>query len=166
MVSNGELVLDLVLFVALPVAVGYFASRWACNNAKRRGWSPVAVRTLRIVTTIVWVSVAVAGATSTLGRINFLSALTVSAIAGIAITLALQTTLQNMIAGFILINRSFLHMGDSIQISGIKGTVVSVGTVDAVLRTEAGDLVIVSNSNLLAGPLINYTAAKRLSGEY
>lgn len=166
MTGTETIVLDVLLFIALPAAVGYLLSRWAGDAAKRRGWSPSGVRTLRVVITIVWVAFVVAESAATVGSFSFLSALTVSAIAGIAITLALQTTLQNIISGFILIQQRFLHMGDEIQFGGIKGTVVGIGLVEVVLRLENGALAMVSNSNLLAGPTINFSATKRLSGEY
>ena len=124
------------------------------------------MRLIRIGTTIVWVAVAVFGISTAIGPVSVLSTLTVSAIASIAVTLALQTTLQNLVAGFILLRNSFLRVGDSVTISGIKGTVVEVGLVDTVLRTEDGTLVFMANSTLLSGPLLNATASQRLQGEY
>ena len=166
MASTGTIILDAIFFIAVPAVVGYLASRWAGNAAKRRGWSPVKVRLLRVVITIVWVAIVTVGTAATLGSFSFLSALTVSAVAGIAVTLALQTTLQNILAGFILARERFLHLGDVIQISGVKGTVVGIGLIELVVRTENGALAMVSYSNLIAGPLINFTAAERLAGEY
>jgi small conductance mechanosensitive channel len=163
---NETVVLDAILLVALPAVVGYFLARWLGGAAKGRGWPPARVRTLRAVITIAWVAIATAGATATLGSFSFLSALTVSAIAGVAISLALQTTLQNILAGFILAQQRFLRTGDVIQVGGVKGTVVGIGLVDVILRTEAGPLAMVSTSNLLAGPTINFTATERLLGDY
>ena len=166
MAPTDTVVLDVVLFIAVPALAGYLLTRWAGDTAKRRGWPPLRVRTLRVVLTIVWVAIVIAGTAATVGSFSFLSALTVSAIAGIAITLALQTTLQNILAGFILIQQRFLHLGDQVQIGGVKGTIVGIGLVAVVVKTETGALAMVSNSNLLAGPLVNFTAAQRLSGEY
>ena len=166
MVPTDTVVLDVVLFIAVPAVAGYLLARWAGDTAKRRGWSPLRVRTLRVIITVVWVAIVVAGTAATIGSFNFLSALTVSAIAGIAITLALQTTLQNILAGFILMQERFLHLVDQVQFSGIKGTVVGIGLVSVVVKTETGALASISHSNLLAGPLVNFTAAQRLSGEY
>lgn len=166
MTATSTIILDAIFFIVLPAAVGYLLSRWSGDEAKRRGWSPIAVRTLRVVISIIWIAIAIAGAAATLGSFSFLSALTVSAVAGIAITLALQTTLQNILAGFILVQQRFLHMGDAIQFSGIKGTVVGIGLVEVVLKTDTGAFAMVSNSNLLSGPLVNFTAAERLAGEY
>lgn len=166
MTATSTIVLDVVFLIALPATVGYLLSRWSGDEAKRHGWSHLAVRTLRAVISIITVAIVVAGTATTLGSFSFLSALTLSAVAGIAITLALQTTLQNILAGFILVQQRFLRMGDNIQFSGIKGTVVGIGLVEVVLKTDTGALAMVSNSNLLSGPVVNFSAATRLAGEY
>jgi len=166
MTSVDPLIFDIVVYIAIPAIVGYFVAGWASDAAKRHGWSPLGVRTLRVLITIVWVAMVVAGTAATLGSFSFLSALTVSAIAGIAATLALQTTLQNILAGFILMQRRFLYLGDSVQFGSVKGIVVGMGLVEVVLKTETGALAMVSMSNLLAGPTTNFTAAQRLAGEY
>jgi len=164
--SVDTAILDTILFIILPAAAGYALSQTLGTALKRRGASPLRVRTVRIVITIIWIAIVIAGTAATLGSFSFLSALTISAVAGIAITLALQTSLQNILAGFILVERRFLHLGDLVQFAGVKGTVVDIGLVEVVIRTESGALAIISTSNLLAGPLINFTAATRLSGEY
>jgi len=166
MVTTYQLVLELVLLVALPATVGPVLAHWIGVRAKRRGSTPARVRGLRILASVVWVSILVVGLSVTLGSYNFLSTLTFSAIAGIAVTLALQTTLQNFVSGLLLLHHGALRVGDSILFSGAKGTVVDLGLVSTVVRLDDGTLAFVSNSNLLSGPLINYTAAKRFSGEY
>lgn len=160
------LVFDVLVLIVVPAAAGYTLSRTLGDVAKKRGWPPASVRTLRAVITVIWVAVVVADSAATLGSYSFLSALTVSAIAGVAVSLALQTTLSNILAGFILVQQRFLHLGDNIQFSGIKGTVVGIGLVEVVVRTESGALAMLSNANLLAGPTINFTATQRLAGEY
>lgn len=159
-------VLDTLFFIILPAAIGSVLSRWLGDLAKRHGRSPLRVRTLRMVITIAWIAIVIAGTAATLGSFSFLSALTVSAIAAIAVTLALQTTLQNILSGFILTYQRLLRLGDVIQVGGVKGTVVGIGFVAVVLRTENGALAVVSTSNLLLGPMVNFTAPTRLSGEY
>ncbi len=164
--TTASLVLDVLLLIVVPAVAGYTLSRTLGDIVKKRGWPPASVRTLRAVITVIWVAVVVADSAATLGSYSFLSALTVSAIAGVAVSLALQTTLSNILAGFILVQQRFLHIGDNIQFSGIKGTVVGIGLVEVVVRTEGGALAMLSNANLLAGPTINFTASQRLAGEY
>ena len=164
--TDSELILDAILLILVPVVVGPFLARWAGNRAKRTGATPAKVRGIEILITVAWVAIAAVGVSVTLGPISFLSTLTFSAIAGIAITLALQTTLQNLVSGIILLQHRFLRVGDLVQFSGMKGKVVGFGLVTTVIKLDDGSLAFVSNSNLLSGPLINFTAAKRLAGEY
>lgn len=165
-VVDDQFVLEIALLIVGPVAVGPLVSKWAGNAAKRRGATPARVRGISITITVIWVAILAVGLSATLGRVSFLSTLTFSAIAGVAVTLALQTTLQNLVSGVILLQRGFLRLGDAVQFSGLRGTVVSFGLVTTVLKLDDGTLAFVSNSNLLSGPLLNRTAATRLAGEY
>lgn len=166
MASIEEVALEAILTIIIPGVAGYLLSRWVGDTLRRRGWSHVSVRVARAVITIVWVAIVIGGVAVVLGSFSFLSALTISAVAGIAVTLALQTTFQNILAGFTLVQQRFLRLGDYVQFGGIRGTVVGMGFVEVVIKTDNGALMLVSNSNLVAGPLVNYTAAARLSSEY
>ena len=159
-------ILEIVVFIAIPAVAGFLLTKWAGDAAKRRGWDPPRVRGIRILLTVLSVAAVAIGASVTFGSIGLLSTLTVSAIAGIGVTLALQTTLQNIVAGYILLHRRFLRLGDQVVIGGIEGQVVSVDLITTVVKVADGSLAFVSNSNMLGGPLVNRTAAKRLAGEY
>lgn len=166
MTSGDLFYLEVFFLIVLPIVVGIPLTKWAGDLAKRRGSSPMLVRTLRIVITVVWVAIVIVGVSLAFAPFNLLSGLTVSAIAAIAVTLALQTTLQNLISGFLLLRGRFIRLGDVIQVSGVKGSVVSIGLIQVVLKLEGGALAVISNSNLLSGPMVNYTAPARLAGEY
>jgi small-conductance mechanosensitive channel len=156
----------VVFLILVPALVGPLLAHWAGNLVRRRGGTPAKVRGLRILVTVLWASLVGLGLSLTLGSISFLSTLTFSAIAGIAVTLALQTTLQNLVAGLILLQHRSIRVGDLVLFSGAKGVVASFGLVTTVIKLDDGTLAFVSNSNLLSGPLINYTAPKRFAGEY
>lgn len=165
-VIDDRFVEVIVLLVLTPGIGGPFLAKWAGERAKRTGSSPAMVRGVRSLITVAWVAVVAFGLSVTYGPIPFLSTLTFTAIGGIAVTLALQTTLQNIVAGFWLQRNRFLHLKDAVLFSGLSGTVVSMGLVTTVLRLEDGSLAFVSNSNLLSGPMVNRTATRRLAGEY
>lgn len=166
MLPTGPLILYSLLLVVLPAVLGVWLSVRLGDIAKKRGARPSQVRLIRIALSLIGIGIAVWGLSVVIGPLTLLSTLTVSAIATIAISLALQTTLQNIIAGFILLRDRFLRLGDTVQFSGVKGTIVSIGLIEVVIRTDTGALAVVSNSNLLSGPLVNITAATRLAGEY
>ena len=158
--------IDLAILVILPAIVGPILTKWAGDAAKQHGSIPAAVRGIRILVTAVWLAIVTFGVTLLVGPVGFLSTLTVSAIGGIAVTLALQTTLQNIVAGFILLRSRFLRNGDLVLFGGVEGTVVTMGLISTVLKLRDGTLAFVSNSNLLSGPLVNRSTAERLKGEY
>lgn len=163
---TDQFVAEIILLILVPVIAGPLVTRAAGARARRGGATPAKVRALESVITIAWVAIAAVGVSVTLGTFSFLSTLTFSAIGGVAVALALQTVLQNFVSGLILLQNRFLRVGDVVQFSGLKGTVTALGPVTTVLRLEDGSLAFVSNANLLSGPLVNLSAAKRLAGEY
>jgi small conductance mechanosensitive channel len=92
-------------------------------------------------------------------------ALTVTGLAGLTISLALQTTLSNIIAGVLLFSDKTLRLNDVISYGGIKGTIVRVGLRLTLIRTQEGNIAIIGNSTLMSGPFINYSAEERLVGK-
>ena len=146
--------------------IGYAVAEWVANMVRQRGAMPYQVRGARVIITSLALVIAGLVLFFAFGSINEVSGLTFSAILTLAATLALQTTIGNVIAGFILLRNRLLRIDDEIQISGIQGRVVQLGMVTTWLRREDGSLVSVSNSTLLGGPLVNRTAGERLKGEF
>ncbi|MGB6501668.1 MAG: mechanosensitive ion channel domain-containing protein, partial [Thermoplasmata archaeon] len=46
--------------------------------------------------------------------------------------------------------------------SGVRGTIVRVAVRNVWIRTKEGDIAVIGNSNLKSGPLVNYTATRRI----
>jgi small-conductance mechanosensitive channel len=158
--------IETVVAVAIIMAIGLAGARSAAAQLLKRGATPQSVRAVRISITLLAVAVSGAAAFILIGPIGVGLGLTFSAIVGLAATLALQTTLANLIAGFILLQDKMLRMNDTITISGITGRVVQIGLVTVWLRLEDGSVASMSNSALLSGPMINRSAMDRLKGEY
>lgn len=157
----------IVLIAAVAILViGFILSRHVAERLRTRRAPPHAVRGARIAISGIAVALAAAVVFVGLGPLPVVSGLTVSAIVGLAATLALQTTIANVIAGFLLIRHRVLRLNDTIQISSVTGKVVQLGLVTTWLRLDDGSLASVSNSTLLSGPMINRSASDRLRGEY
>ena len=155
------------LVAAAAVAVGgYLLSHRAAEWLRLRGSPPPSVRGVRVTISLIAFAVAAAILFLAFGRIGAVSGLTFSALIGLAVTLALQTTIGNVIAGFILLRSRLLRLNDNVRIGGVSGRVVQVGLVTTWLLLEDGSLASVSNSTLLSGPLQNRSAGDRLRGEY
>jgi small-conductance mechanosensitive channel len=158
-----------VLAIALSVVLGagaYLLSLRSGKWLRSRGAHPLAVRGVRTIIPLGGLALAAAVLFAGFGPVSVVSGLTLSAVVGLAFTLALQTTIANIIAGYILLRDRLLRLNDDLQISGVRGKVVQVGLVTTWLRLEDGSVASMSNSTLLGGPVINRSAGKRLEGEY
>lgn len=80
-------------------------------------------------------------------------------VAGLALSLAFQDVLRNLVAGFyVLLERPF-RIGDTIEVKGVgvdaSGRVEDIHLRTTLLRTHTGQRVIVPNAALLAHVLTN-----------
>ena len=82
----------------------------------------------------------------------------VIAAAGLAIGLALQGSLSNFAAGVMLMIFRPFKAGDYVEAGGSAGTVESVQIFVTVLITPDNKRVIVPNSQITGGNIINYSA--------
>lgn len=77
--------------------------------------------------------------------------------AGLAIGLALQGSLSNFAAGFMMIIFRPFTIGDFIEGGGVTGTVQEIGIFTTVLTTPDNKTVIVPNAKLTEGNIVNWT---------
>ena len=130
--------------------------------ARRAGVTPGQVRLIEEGIASVFVVLAIIALVHLSGLTSEFTALTISGIAAIVLSLALQATLSNMISGILLLLDNTLRVNDLIEYSGAKGEVVKIGLRNTWVKTAEGNVVVISNSQLANGPLINYTAGERL----
>jgi small conductance mechanosensitive channel len=78
--------------------------------------------------------------------------------AGLAIGLALQGSLSNFAAGFMLIIFRPFKQGDYIEAGGTAGLVEEIQVFTTVLKTPDNKKVIVPNSGIMGGNITNYSA--------
>ncbi len=86
------------------------------------------------------------------------SFLTVLGAAGLAIGLALKSSLSNFASGVMLILFRPFTVGDFITAGGASGTVNSVNIFNTVLTTPDNQKVIVPNNSITNGNITNVTA--------
>lgn len=78
--------------------------------------------------------------------------------AGLAIGLALQGSLANFAAGFLLILFRPFKVGDYIEGAGVAGTVEEIQVFVTKLKTPDNKAVIIPNAKLTGDNIINYSA--------
>ncbi len=161
-----DIIIIQIAQVVITIAVAWLSAELLIKGisraAKRAGASADLIRTVREALSILWIVLATVAIFSITGIASLFSFLTLSGIVGLAISLALQNTLSNVISGILLLSDGALRLHDSVSFSSLKGEVVKLGLRSTWVRTDGGTIAIISNSNLQAGPLLNYTAVNRL----
>ncbi len=77
--------------------------------------------------------------------------------AGLAVGLALQGSLANFAAGFLMVIFRPFSVGDFIEGAGTAGTVEKIQIFSTQLQTPDNKTVIVPNAALTAGNIVNYS---------
>jgi small conductance mechanosensitive channel len=156
------LLAEIVIFMATTAIIGFLVIRIINRIAKRAGASPAVLHDIRDVVVVIVIGVIIAGVARATGATSEFTTLTVSGVAGLAVSLALQSTLSNIISGILLFHDGVLKLGDEIEYSGIRGTVERIALRNSWVKTKEGEIVVISNTSLASGPLTNYTAKDRL----
>lgn len=90
--------------------------------------------------------------------LNITSFLAVLGAAGLAVGLALKDSLSNFAAGVMLIMLKFFKKGDYVTVAGESGTVKTIDIFNTMLTTPDNRQIIVPNSSVLSGTIVNVTA--------
>lgn len=90
--------------------------------------------------------------------IEMTSFIAVLGAAGLAVGLALQGTLQNFAGGVIILLFKPYKVGDYIETQGYAGSVKEIQIFSTILNTPDNKIIIIPNSPIATGSLINYSA--------
>jgi len=77
----------------------------------------------------------------------------------LAVSLALQNALSNVVGGFTLLSNKPFVSGDFVEIAGQSGTVLEVGLTYTKLSTADNKTVSIPNSSVVSAQIVNYTTA-------
>jgi small conductance mechanosensitive channel len=90
--------------------------------------------------------------------VNTTSLIAILGAAGLAIGLALQGSLQNFAAGFLLLLFRPFKAGDFIEAANTMGVVEKISIFSTIMRTGDNKEVIVPNGAIYSNNIINYSA--------
>lgn len=89
--------------------------------------------------------------------VNTNSVIAVLGAAGLAIGLALQGSLQNFAAGFMLLIFRPFKAGDFVEAAGTAGSIEKIGIFSTTMHTGDNKEVIIPNGSIYSGNIINYS---------
>ncbi|HQM19618.1 MAG TPA: mechanosensitive ion channel [Deltaproteobacteria bacterium] len=159
---------ELVTFYGIKIAAALVilvVGRWIAKAVSRlterllnnRKVDPTIVSFVEHVTYVALMVFIVLAALAQLG-IQTTSFIAVIGAAGLAIGLALQGSLANFAAGFLMIIFKPFKAGDYIEGAGVAGTVDKIQIFTTTLKTPDNKLVIIPNSKIMSDNIVNYSA--------
>lgn len=95
---------------------------------------------------------------STLG-IDVTSIVALASVLTLALSLALQNMVSNVIGGFTILYTHPFHSGDYVEIADQSGTVQEINMTYTTLATPDNKLVSIPNSAVVAAQIINYSSS-------
>lgn len=150
-----------VIAAILILVVGRYAAkaiRGFLGRALQKG--TVDETLVSFVSSLTYVAIMAFVIIAALGKLGVQTAsfVAVLAAAGLAIGLALQGSLSNFAAGFLLIIFKPFKVGDFIEGGGATGVVEEIGIFTTELRSPDNKKIIVPNAKMTSDNIVNYTA--------
>jgi len=90
--------------------------------------------------------------------IDVTSIVALASVLTLAVSLALQNILANVIGGFTILSTTPFHSGDYVEIAGQAGTVSEINMTYTKLMTPDNKLISIPNSAVIAAQIVNYSA--------
>jgi small conductance mechanosensitive channel len=151
------------LKVIAAIAI-FIIGRWiarAVRNGVRRMMQktdvdPIIIGFVSSITYIALLAFVVIAALGQLG-IQTTSFIAILGAAGLAIGLALQGSLANFAAGFLMIIFRPFKVGDFIEGAGVSGVVVAIHIFTTTLKTGDNKIIIIPNAKLSGDNIVNYS---------
>lgn len=144
----------LILFVSAQVQqyLGYFFGEvgedGSAEDRQRGSW----LVGLRLLLVVIGFGLATAATGVPLSKIAI-----VFGALSVGIGLGLQSVVNNLVSGIILLFERPFHVGDFIEVAGKSGRVQDIGIRSSKLASVTGSEIIVPNGDLLSSHVINWT---------
>lgn len=162
--QSQDLVTAWGLKVVAAIAI-FIIGRWIAKLVRRgvrrmmekSGADPIIIGFVGSITYIALLAFVIVAALGQLG-IQTTSFIAILGAAGLAIGLALQGSLANFAAGFLMIIFRPFKVGDYIEGAGTSGVVDTIQIFTTTLRTPDNKTVIIPNAKLAGDNIVNYSA--------
>ncbi len=159
-VSKIPVIVSAVLILVIGFTVSNFIGKMVIKALKAKGVDPSIHTFIKTCITLILKFAFILSAISTLG-INVSSFLAAIGAAGITAGIGLQSSVSQLASGVqILINHPF-KSGDFVELGTVSGKVHEIKLMYTVFVTADNKQVIVPNSTITSGNIINYNANNR-----
>jgi small-conductance mechanosensitive channel len=151
-------VAEVAVFLQIALWSSVAIDFWLARQRRRMDQDPTSVAlagVLRFVAKLVLWALLLLMALDNLG-VNVTALITGLGIGGVAVALALQNVLSDLLASLsIVLDKPFV-IGDAITVDTLTGTVESIGLKTTRLRAVSGEQLVFANSDLLKSRIHNW----------
>ncbi len=149
-----------ILYAAVIYFIGTIVASWSykgmVNLVRRRNYDELIGRFLASLIKYMVLIFAGLAALEKLG-VNTTSLVAIFASAGLAVGLALQGNLSNFSSGVLLLIFRPFEVGDVVSAAGETGKIVDIGLFTTIMHTPDNKKIIVPNSAVTGGNIVNLT---------
>ncbi|MGB5427069.1 MAG: mechanosensitive ion channel domain-containing protein [Gammaproteobacteria bacterium] len=150
---------------ALAALAIFIIGRWVAKGIRRGvrrmmekgGVDPIIIGFVGSITYIALLAFVVIAALGQLG-IQTTSFIAILGAAGLAVGLALQGSLANFAAGFLMIIFRPFKVGDFVEAAGVAGVVKDMQIFTTTMKTGDNKTIIIPNAKISGDNIINYSA--------
>ena len=159
--EQGMSIVMKVVAAILIFVIGRWLAKLGTNLARKgfqkTGMEDTLEKFLGNMLSAVLLVVVIIAAIGALG-VQTTSLLAVLGAAGLAVGLALQGSLSNFASGVLIVAFRPYKVGDFIEAAGVAGTVKEVQILTTIIHSPDNKKILVPNSQIMAGTIINYSA--------
>ena len=152
---SSQILLAVIIFVVGRILVKLFV-RALKKVMSRSQLDPMLAGFVQTIAGNILLLLVIVAALSQLG-LDTTSLVALVGAAGLAVGLALKDSLSHFAAGVMLIIFRPFKVGDFVEVDGESGTVETITLMTSRLKTGDNKAVIIPNSNVLSGTIINYS---------
>lgn len=164
---NAEQIIDLAVVYGIKIALAlaiYIVGKWlvgVISNAMQKAMTarnvdPTIGKFVGSIAYYLMFAFVVIAALGQLG-VQTASVVAIMGAAGLAIGFALQGTLSNFAAGVMMILLRPVKVGDFVEVAGASGVIAEVAIFATTLHTPDNKTIIIANSSVMGGNIINYS---------
>jgi small-conductance mechanosensitive channel len=157
-----------LLIAAIVIAVAWAIAKIVDWRISRLELDPAARTRYDVLRKVIFTTIVFVGVVSALLVIPDVRALAggvlaSSAVIGLVIGFASQSTISNVVAGILIAITQPLRLGDEVEVDGERGIVEEIGLTYTWIRTPGGERLVVPNQKLSADSIKNATIRRQES---
>jgi small conductance mechanosensitive channel len=165
--KNQDIIISTAINLTVAIVI-FYIGRWLARGVSNLVGKALLHRkvdraVVSFLTSIVYAAILIAVTLIALSHLGIQTAsfIAILGAAGLAVALALQGSLSNFASGVLIIVFRPFKAGDFVDVAGISGVVERIDIFQTIFKTGDNKKIIVPNSQITGGAIVNYSAESR-----